>query len=95
MLPWYKSAVPRASAGVWVVPFVQFYVFPRAKPEGIHKTALRVQIPYTLEVASFPGPLREFRTACDEHAGPGNEATLEAHGTTITCTMEDRRDQGF
>ena len=43
------SAVPWASAGVWVVPFVQFYVFPRALPSGIHKTALRVQIPYTLE----------------------------------------------
>ena len=28
------------------VPFVQFYVFPRAVPSGIHKTALRVQIPY-------------------------------------------------
>ena len=49
MLPRYKSAVPWASAGVWVVPFVQFYVFPRASPSGIHKTALRVQIPYTLE----------------------------------------------
>ena len=30
------------------VPFVQFYVFPPAAPSGIHKTALRVQIPYTL-----------------------------------------------
>ena len=26
-------------------------------------------------VASFPGPLREFRTASDERAGPGNEAS--------------------
>ena len=95
MLPWYKSAVPRASAGVWVVPFVQFYVFPRAKPEGIHKTALRVQIPYTLEVASFPGPARSSLAVRNLRRGPGNEATLEAHGTTITCTMEDRRDQGF
>ena len=25
-------------------------------------------------IASFPGPLREFRTASDERAGPGNEA---------------------
>ena len=25
-------------------------------------------------LASFPGPLREFHTASDEHAGPGNEA---------------------
>ena len=30
------------------VPFVQFNVFPRASPSGIHKTALRVQISYTL-----------------------------------------------
>jgi len=28
---------------------VQFYVFPRVKPEGIHKTARRVQITFTLE----------------------------------------------
>jgi len=28
---------------------VQFYVFPRASPSGIHKTTLRVQITYTLE----------------------------------------------
>ena len=71
MLPWYKSAVPRASAGVWVVPFVQFYVFPRAKPEGIHKTALRVQIPYTLEVASFPGPARSSLAVRNLRRGPG------------------------
>ena len=31
------------------VLFVQLYVFPRAAPSGIHITALRVQIPYTLE----------------------------------------------
>ena len=29
--------------------FVQFYVFPRASFSGIHKTAFRVQIQYTLE----------------------------------------------
>ena len=71
MLPWYKSAVPRASAGVWVVPFVQFYVFPRASPSGIHKTALRVQIPYTLEVASFPGPARSSLAVRNSRRGPG------------------------
>ena len=32
------------------VPFVQFYVFPRASPSGIHKTALRVQTPCTVHV---------------------------------------------
>ena len=32
-----------------------------------------------LMVASFPGPLREFRTVSDERAGPGNEARLMAH----------------
>ena len=26
-----------------------------------------------------PGPLREFRTASDEHTGPGNEATQAQH----------------
>ena len=31
------------------VTFVQLYVFPQAAPSGIHITALRVQIPYTLE----------------------------------------------
>jgi len=28
---------------------MHFYVFPQASPSGIHKTALRVQILYTLE----------------------------------------------
>jgi len=46
---WYKSAVPCSSVGVWVVPFVQFYMFPMTSPLGINKTAPRVQIPYTLE----------------------------------------------
>ena len=47
VLPWYKSAVPWASVGVLVCTLraiVQFYVFPRRSPLGIHKTALRMQI---------------------------------------------------
>ena len=36
-------------------------------------------------VASFPGPLREFRTASDEHAGPGNEAR-EGVGVSRKCS---------
>ncbi len=46
---WYKSAVPWVSRVYGFVLFVQLYVFPRAAPSGIHITALRVQIPYTLE----------------------------------------------
>ena len=46
---WYKSPVPWVSRVYGFVLFVQLYVFPRAAPSGIHITALRVQIPYTLE----------------------------------------------
>ena len=42
---------------------MQFHVFPRDLPLGVHKTAVKVQIPYT----------------------------LEAHGTTITCTISTQQ----
>ena len=38
-------------------------------------------------LASFPGPLREFRTASDERAGPGNEASGGYEGWRV-CGME-------
>ena len=46
-------------------------------------------------VASFPGPLREFRTASDERAGPGNEAikrgefelALKSRDTSVTFVV--------
>ena len=43
-------------------------------------------------VASFPGPLREFRTASDKRAGPGNEASFIAcdrswGGVTPPCVQ--------
>ena len=58
--------------------------------------SLAVQPP-TNALASFPGPahssltvrnslrgsLREFHTASDEHAGPGNEATNAQHNRVV------------
>jgi len=54
--------------------------------------SLAVQPP-TNALASFPGPahssltvrnpLREFRTASDERAGPGNEATNAQHNRVV------------
>ena len=44
---WYKSVIPWTSAGVWVCTLRA--VFPRAPLLGIHKTALRVQNPHTLD----------------------------------------------
>ena len=49
VLPWYSQLYHGLLQVYGFVPFVQFHVFPRASPSGIHKTALRVQIPYTLE----------------------------------------------
>jgi len=75
---WYKSAVPWLLGCMCFVPFVQFYVFPRASPSGIHKTALRVQITYTLEshgttiyLTHFPGQTTNWISL---KAQPGNLA---------------------
>ena len=45
----FEGRVHLCTLGYNKVPFMQFYVFPWASPSGIHRTALRVQIPRTLE----------------------------------------------
>ena len=41
-------------------------------------------------IASFPGPLREFRTASDERAGPGNEARYMTRVILVTWITSSR-----
>ena len=49
------------------VPFVQFYVFPRASPSGIHKTALRVQTPCIVETHDTNITCHEIVQAISKH----------------------------
>ena len=44
-----------------------------------------------LYLASFPGPLREFRTASDERAGPGNEANLHHMVQSVDFGGQDKQ----